>query len=910
MSDCEKEAEILVLRHQITVLERQLGSASDNCPNRQCTLNYLARVDQLTGKDPRFIGPYRLIARLGAGGMGLVYLGRSEQGRTVAVKVVQAEYAGHPEFRRRFAREVAAARLVGGSWTAAVLDADPEADIPWVATQYIPGPDLQTVVAKDFGPLPEDSVRILGNRLALALQAVHGAGLIHRDLKPSNVLVTVDGPRVIDFGIARAMDGLLGDSLHTHTGMLIGSPGFMSPEQVRGLELTPASDVFCLGAVLLYAATGRLLFGAGESGLNAHLFRIAEEEADLTGVPESLAELVGACLHKAPAERPTLQHVVEQTTTDRATEWLPSPVLAQLGRHAAELLDYVPAPTQAPVAQPTPVAPSPASASAPPQPQSPAYTPTAPAGWAGPAGATPPGFGPPQGFGPPPGFGQPPGPGQGAWAASPLFAPAPQDSTPADQMPAHRGRWWGLIAVVLAQLLVGLQVGTFNIALPLIQMDLHISNAERSTLVNSYTLAFVALVVLGGQVADLLGRRATMVIGLAVFAVASLLGGSAPNAALLMLARGLQGASGALVTVAAFALVAVNFTDPRERRTAFGLYAAVAGGGSVLGMFVGGWFAQLMSWRLALYADVPVAVIALVGALTLLHEAPRGAVARFDVVGVLLGTCGTVAVTFGFTRAGTNGWSDIGTVILLVVGAPVFAGFLWWRSRNEPAFSPGVTPSVAPGVATDRNRLGSAVAMVLTGAGVFALLTSLSLAAQSALGYSPAAVGEAFLPMALALLLGATLISARLAGRLPARVLIAAGLVTAAIGLALLTDVSLTADYTTQILPGLVLTGLGVGVALMPLLATATSGVAPSHTGAASSTVSAALQLGAGAGSALFVTGLLHLSGTSLQLTELRATILHDYTTTLWWAAALTLLAAIAAGLLITARPEDPAPSR
>ncbi|WP_157876054.1 serine/threonine-protein kinase, partial [Streptacidiphilus griseoplanus] len=212
-------------------------------------------MDQLIAGDPALVGPYRLIARLGAGGMGLVYLGRSEQGRTVAVKVVQAEYAGHPEFRRRFAREVAAARRVGGSWTAAVLDADPEAAVPWVATQYIPGPDLHTVVAEDFGPLPEYSVRILANRLALALQAVHGAGLIHRDLKPSNVLVTVDGPRVIDFGIARAMDSLAGDSLHTRTGMLIGSPGFMSPEQVRGLELTPASDVFCLGAVLVYAAT-------------------------------------------------------------------------------------------------------------------------------------------------------------------------------------------------------------------------------------------------------------------------------------------------------------------------------------------------------------------------------------------------------------------------------------------------------------------------------------------------------------------------------------------------------------------------------------------------------------------------------------------------------------------------------
>lgn len=215
-------------------------------------------MEQLTEQDPTHIGPYRLIARLGEGGMGLVYLGRSELGRTVAVKVVQADHAQHPEFRKRFAREVAAARRVGGDWTAAVLDADTEAAVPWVATQYIPGPDLTTVVGKTFGPLPEHSVHTLANRLALALRAVHEAGLIHRDLKPSNVLVTVDGPRVIDFGIARALDSIGGDSLLTRTGMLIGSPGFMSPEQVRGHELlrpttssawarsscTPPPDVF------------------------------------------------------------------------------------------------------------------------------------------------------------------------------------------------------------------------------------------------------------------------------------------------------------------------------------------------------------------------------------------------------------------------------------------------------------------------------------------------------------------------------------------------------------------------------------------------------------------------------------------------------------------------------------------
>ncbi|MGW6396406.1 serine/threonine-protein kinase [Streptomyces sp. NPDC055103] len=335
-------------------------------------------MDQLTAEDPPHIGPYRLIARLGAGGMGRVYLARSEGGRTVAVKVVQTEFAQHAEFRSRFAREVTAAKRVGGAWTAAVLDADTDAETPWVATQYIPGPDLHAVVAEQHGPLPEQSVRVLANRLALALQAIHETGLVHRDLKPSNVLVTVDGPRVIDFGIARALDSISGDSLQTRTGMVIGSPGFMSPEQVRGLHVTAASDVFCLGSVLAYAATGRQPFGATGNGLHAQLFRVAEEEPDLDGLPEALLGLVRACLQKDPAQRPTPEQVAARTATEGVDEWLPGALLGQLGRHAAQLLDFDPlrphtalvpgqAPTPPAPARPVPT-PRPAYAPAAPQP--------------------------------------------------------------------------------------------------------------------------------------------------------------------------------------------------------------------------------------------------------------------------------------------------------------------------------------------------------------------------------------------------------------------------------------------------------------------------------------------------------------------------------------------------------------
>ncbi|GAA2407016.1 hypothetical protein GCM10010420_38800 [Streptomyces glaucosporus] len=297
-------------------------------------------MEPLGDGDPRRIGAYRLLGRLGAGGMGRVYLARSERGRTVAVKVVQEELARQPAFRERFAKEVAAARRVGGEWTAPVLDADTEAGTPWVATGYIAGPSLQTVVDEDYGPLPEDSVFALAAGLVEALRAIHGAGLVHRDLKPSNVLVTIDGPKVIDFGIARALDPFA-DSGLTQTGAVIGSPGFMSPEQVRGERVGPAGDVFCLGSVLAYAATGRTPFGTADSGFHALLFRIAQEEPDLSGLRGPLRDLVGSCLAKDPAARPSLDELADRIRerAPRGGTWLPGEVLAQLGRHAVQLLD-------------------------------------------------------------------------------------------------------------------------------------------------------------------------------------------------------------------------------------------------------------------------------------------------------------------------------------------------------------------------------------------------------------------------------------------------------------------------------------------------------------------------------------------------------------------------------------------
>lgn len=293
-------------------------------------------MEQLAPQDPPSIGEYSLLGRLGEGGMGRVYLARSAGGRTVAVKLIKAELAGQPEFRHRFRQEVAAARRVGGEWTAPGLDADTEAAEPWVATGYVAGPSLLQVVRER--PLPQESVRTLAYGLAGALRSVHGAGLVHRDLKPSNVLLTIAGPRVIDFGIARALENA-SDEL-TQTGVVVGSPGYMSPEQIQGERVGPAGDVFSLGSVLAYAATGRLPFGRSDTGIHAVMFRIVSEEPDLSGVDGELRQLIADCLAKDPAQRPTPEQIVERTRpADPAAPWLPAALIAQLGQHAVSLLD-------------------------------------------------------------------------------------------------------------------------------------------------------------------------------------------------------------------------------------------------------------------------------------------------------------------------------------------------------------------------------------------------------------------------------------------------------------------------------------------------------------------------------------------------------------------------------------------
>ncbi|MFJ1811320.1 MULTISPECIES: serine/threonine-protein kinase [unclassified Streptomyces] len=278
------------------------------------------------------MGAYRLLCRLGEGGMGRVYLGRAPGGQTVAVKMVHAGMAGAPGFRERFAREVRVSREVSGQGTVPVLAADARAPVPWLVSAYVPGPSLADAV-RGYGPLPESSLWRLLAGLARALGTVHGCGVVHRDLKPTNVLLSSSGPLLIDFGIARAAD----DTALTATGSVVGSAGYMSPEQACGEQVGPASDIFSLGAVLTFAALGRGPFGNGSPP--ELLYRAVHDEPDLNGLPEEFTALVGGCLAKGAADRPCLEDLLARAEEHRTEEpWLPGPVVLAIARKAEQLL--------------------------------------------------------------------------------------------------------------------------------------------------------------------------------------------------------------------------------------------------------------------------------------------------------------------------------------------------------------------------------------------------------------------------------------------------------------------------------------------------------------------------------------------------------------------------------------------
>jgi hypothetical protein len=301
-------------------------------------------MQPLTSEDPAVVGGYRLHGRLGAGGMGRVYMASTPAGRPVALKVVRPELGEDQVFRARFRQEIQAARRVHGLYTAQLLDADPVATPPWLVTAYVPGPSLHEAVT-GHGPMPEAMAFRLVAGIAEALQAIHSAGVVHRDLKPSNVLLAPDGPRVIDFGIARALEAT---SL-TRSGMMVGSPQFMAPEQILDKPVTPAIDVFALGSLAAYAVLGRPPFGEGHTA--AVSYRVLHEPPDLNGCPPQLRTLIDRCLRKDAAARPAPSQIVDfcrARTTGTATPWPSPPPRVTAGTLAPQAPATTPAPPPVP----------------------------------------------------------------------------------------------------------------------------------------------------------------------------------------------------------------------------------------------------------------------------------------------------------------------------------------------------------------------------------------------------------------------------------------------------------------------------------------------------------------------------------------------------------------------------------
>ncbi|MFH9581975.1 protein kinase [Streptomyces globisporus] len=327
----------------------------------------------LKADDPAVVGGYRLAAVLGAGGMGKVYLSYTPGGRPLAIKVIRAEFGEDPEFRRRFQQEVRSAQRVQGLYTAPVIDSDTEGAQPWLATAYVPGPSLAHAVAR-HGGLPLRSVLLLTVGVAEALGVIHGAGIVHRDLKPANVLLAADGPRVIDFGIARAAD----TTALTGTGVSVGTPAFMAPEQAAAGTVTPATDVFALGQIAAYAAIGAPAFGEGPS--HAVLYRIVHEDPDLSRLPDELRPLVSRCLSRDPADRPALAdiirmcHEISPEPLRQGEDWLPQEVAGSITERL-RMPAPAPTPPPQPSAAPTPTEFAPGNAPTPP-PGGPTYTPT------------------------------------------------------------------------------------------------------------------------------------------------------------------------------------------------------------------------------------------------------------------------------------------------------------------------------------------------------------------------------------------------------------------------------------------------------------------------------------------------------------------------------------------------------
>jgi EmrB/QacA subfamily drug resistance transporter len=473
----------------------------------------------------------------------------------------------------------------------------------------------------------------------------------------------------------------------------------------------------------------------------------------------------------------------------------------------------------------------------------------------------------------------------------------------------RRSPWLVMFALGLAQLMLVLDATVVNIALPRAQHALGFSDADRQWVVTAYSLAFGSLLLVGGRLADIVGRRRIFVIGLIGFAAASAVGGLATSFAMLVGARAAQGAFGAMLAPAALATVAATFTDPAQRAKAFGAFGAISALGGSIGLIVGGALTEYVSWRWVMYVNVVFAAIALAGGSTLMPRESRPDTRQpIDWRGAVLGSAGVFAIVYGFSRAGTgNGVSELlapATVASVVVGVALLVGFFRRQQRTTH-------PMLPLHILRNTDRRGAYAAMFISAVGVFGVLLFLTYYLQGSLGYSPIRAGMAFLPMALAVIVVGGVAQAALAARISYRTMLPIGLLTAGVGMALLTRIGAEPHYTSVVLPAVLVTGVGLGLVFAPSFNMGTAGVAESEAGVASATIHVAQQIGGSIGTALinsfattvasgYVTA--HLASGPLKAVRASAAI-HSYNVVFWICAASFLVAAVTVSALLHTRP-------
>ncbi|MDO8211269.1 MFS transporter [Conexibacter sp. CPCC 206217] len=462
---------------------------------------------------------------------------------------------------------------------------------------------------------------------------------------------------------------------------------------------------------------------------------------------------------------------------------------------------------------------------------------------------------------------------------------------PVSTNPHHERRWLILAIIGIAQLMVVLDATIVNIALPSAQDALGFTDANRQWVVTAYALSFGSLLLLGGRIGDLIGRKRVFVVGLIGFAVASAIGGAAQSFGMLVFARALQGAFGALLAPAALSLLTTTFTDPNERGRAFGVFGAIAGSGAAIGLLLGGLLTEYLSWRWCLYVNLLFAIPTAFAGLALLHDVADPSKPRLDIPGTLASGLGLFSLVFGFAKAESDGWGAPITIGFLVAAVVLLGLFVALQSRVEH-------PLLPLRVVKDRDRGGAYIAMGITGAGMFGVFLFLTYYLQQTLGFSPVETGLAFLPLSFAIMLSATSATAKLMPRFGHKPLIVPGMAMAAVAMVLLTQIGADSSYAAHVLPALLIMGLGLGLVFAPAMSVATIGVDRHDAGIASALVNTAQQVGGSVGTALLST--LFASAVSGFVADNGAgsaadAAVHGYTTAFWWSAAI-----FAAGALIS----------